>query len=116
VSSASVVFAAVPTLFSSDVEIDLEANRALYKHVAGLLDGLFVAGTTVDPPDAELAAAIAAEVAALLPAGCEPLARVARPVFKRSGESGAPGLNSSAIVRVPGVRPGESGAPDSGPV
>jgi 4-hydroxy-tetrahydrodipicolinate synthase len=49
-SSAAVVFAAVPTLFSSDGELDLEANRALYKHVAGLLDGLFVAGTTGEFP------------------------------------------------------------------
>jgi 4-hydroxy-tetrahydrodipicolinate synthase len=50
VSSAPVVFAAVPTLFDGDGAIDLEANRALYKHVAGLLDGLFVAGTTGEFP------------------------------------------------------------------
>jgi 4-hydroxy-tetrahydrodipicolinate synthase len=46
VSPAAVVFSAVPTLFSSDGEVDTGANRALYKHLAGLLDGLFVAGTT----------------------------------------------------------------------
>jgi 4-hydroxy-tetrahydrodipicolinate synthase len=45
-----VVFAAVPTLFDADGELDLEANQALYKHVAGLLDGLFVAGTTGEFP------------------------------------------------------------------
>jgi 4-hydroxy-tetrahydrodipicolinate synthase len=50
VSPAAVVFAAVPTLLRSDGELDLEANRALYKHVAGLLDGLFVAGTTGEFP------------------------------------------------------------------
>jgi 4-hydroxy-tetrahydrodipicolinate synthase len=50
VSSAPAVFAAVPTLFSGDGELDLEANRALYKHVSGLLDGLFVAGTTGEFP------------------------------------------------------------------
>jgi 4-hydroxy-tetrahydrodipicolinate synthase len=50
VSSAALVFAAVPTLFSSDGELDLEANRALYKHVAGLLDGLLIAGTTGEFP------------------------------------------------------------------
>jgi len=50
VSSAAVVFAAVPTLFSSDGELDLEANRTLYKHLAGLLDGLFVTGTTGEFP------------------------------------------------------------------
>ena len=49
-SPAAVVFAAVPTLFSSDGELDLKANRVLYKHVAGLLDGLFVAGTTGEFP------------------------------------------------------------------
>jgi 4-hydroxy-tetrahydrodipicolinate synthase len=50
VSSAAVVFAAVPTLFSSDGEIDRDANRALYKFAAGLVDGLFVAGTTGEFP------------------------------------------------------------------
>jgi 4-hydroxy-tetrahydrodipicolinate synthase len=50
VSPAAVVFSAVPTLFSSDGEVDADANRALYKHLAGLLDGLFVAGTTGEFP------------------------------------------------------------------
>jgi 4-hydroxy-tetrahydrodipicolinate synthase len=50
VSPAAVVFSAVPTLFSSDGEVDTGANRALYKHLAGLLDGLFVAGTTGEFP------------------------------------------------------------------
>jgi len=50
VSPVAVVLSAVPTLFSSDGEVDLDANRALYKHVAGLLDGLFVAGTTGEFP------------------------------------------------------------------
>jgi 4-hydroxy-tetrahydrodipicolinate synthase len=50
VSPAAVVFSAVPTLFSSDGEVDTDANRALYKHLAGLLDGLFVAGTTGEFP------------------------------------------------------------------
>ena len=49
-SPAAVVLSAVPTLFSSDGEVDLDANRALYKHVDGLLDGLFVAGTTGEFP------------------------------------------------------------------
>jgi 4-hydroxy-tetrahydrodipicolinate synthase len=50
VSPAAVVFSAVPTLFSSDGEVDTSANRALYKRLAGLLDGLFVAGTTGEFP------------------------------------------------------------------
>ncbi len=49
-SPAPVVFSAVPTLFSTDGEIDLDGNRALYKHVAGLVDGLFIAGTTGEFP------------------------------------------------------------------
>ena len=49
-SPAAVVFSAVPTLFGSDGEVDIGANRALYKFVAGLLDGLFVAGTTGEFP------------------------------------------------------------------
>jgi len=50
VSPALLVFSAVPTLFSSDGEVDTGANRTLYKHVAGLVDGLFVAGTTGEFP------------------------------------------------------------------
>ena len=49
-SSAPVVFSAVPTLFGSDGELDLTANRALYAQLAGLVDGLFVAGTTGEFP------------------------------------------------------------------
>jgi 4-hydroxy-tetrahydrodipicolinate synthase len=50
VSSVPVVFSAVPTLFDGDGELDLDANRALYKFAAGQLDGLFVAGTTGEFP------------------------------------------------------------------
>ena len=49
-SPAPVVFSAVPTLFGSDGELDLTANRALYAQLAGLVDGLFVAGTTGEFP------------------------------------------------------------------
>jgi 4-hydroxy-tetrahydrodipicolinate synthase len=53
VTSAPVVLSAVPTLFGPDGELDPEANRALYKLVAGLVDGLFVAGTTGEFPALE---------------------------------------------------------------
>jgi 4-hydroxy-tetrahydrodipicolinate synthase len=53
VSPAPVVFSAVPTLFGPDGELDTGANRALYKLVAGLVDGLFVAGTTGEFPALE---------------------------------------------------------------
>lgn len=52
-SAAPVVFSAVPTLFGPDGELDTGANRALYKLVAGLVDGLFVAGTTGEFPALE---------------------------------------------------------------
>jgi 4-hydroxy-tetrahydrodipicolinate synthase len=46
----AVVFSAVPTLFGSDGELDLAANRTLYAFLAGQLDGLFVAGTSGEFP------------------------------------------------------------------
>ncbi len=52
-SPPPVVFSAVPTLFGVTGELDLDANRALYKLVAGLVDGLFVAGTTGEFPALE---------------------------------------------------------------
>ena len=52
-SPVPVVFSAVPTLFGPDGELDTGANRALYKLVAGLVDGLFVAGTTGEFPALE---------------------------------------------------------------
>jgi 4-hydroxy-tetrahydrodipicolinate synthase len=53
VTAAPVVLSAVPTLFDADGELDAGANRALYKLVAGLLDGLLVAGTTGEFPALE---------------------------------------------------------------
>jgi 4-hydroxy-tetrahydrodipicolinate synthase len=48
--TAFAVLSAVPTLFGDDGEVDTGANRALYKFLAGLLDGLFVAGSTGEFP------------------------------------------------------------------
>jgi 4-hydroxy-tetrahydrodipicolinate synthase len=48
--SSFAVLSAVPTLFADDGEVDTSANRALYKFLAGLLDGLFVAGSTGEFP------------------------------------------------------------------
>jgi 4-hydroxy-tetrahydrodipicolinate synthase len=53
VTAAPVVLSAVPTLFDADGELDAGANRALYKLVAGLLDGALVAGTTGEFPALE---------------------------------------------------------------
>lgn len=52
-SQVPVVFSAVPSLFDPDGELDEGANRALYALVAGLVDGLFVAGTTGEFPALE---------------------------------------------------------------
>ena len=52
-SPRPVVFSAVPTLFGADGELDPGANRALYELVGGLVDGLFVAGTTGEFPALE---------------------------------------------------------------
>ncbi|MGH3229661.1 MAG: dihydrodipicolinate synthase family protein [Streptosporangiaceae bacterium] len=68
-SPAPVVFSAVPTLFSGDGEVDFDANRALYKFVAGLLDGLLVAGTTGEFPALDDAERLALIELALAEAG-----------------------------------------------
>jgi 4-hydroxy-tetrahydrodipicolinate synthase len=69
VSPAPVIFSAVPTLFGPDGEVDHGANRALYKLVAGLLDGLFVAGTTGEFPALEDAERLSLFELALAEAG-----------------------------------------------
>jgi 4-hydroxy-tetrahydrodipicolinate synthase len=69
VSPRPVVLSAVPTLFGADGELDPGANRALYELVAGLLDGLFVAGTTGEFPALEDAERLSLFELALAEAG-----------------------------------------------
>jgi 4-hydroxy-tetrahydrodipicolinate synthase len=69
VTPAPVILSAVPTLFSPGGELDPDANRALYKLVAGLLDGLFVAGTTGEFPALEDAERLSLFELALAEAG-----------------------------------------------
>lgn len=66
---APVVLSAVPTLFGTDGELDLDANRALYKLIGGLVDGLFVAGTSGEFPALEDAERLAMFELALEAAG-----------------------------------------------
>jgi 4-hydroxy-tetrahydrodipicolinate synthase len=47
---ADVVFAAVPTPFTADGDVDTGAARRLFGFLAGIVDGLFVAGTTGEFP------------------------------------------------------------------
>ena len=68
-SSVPVVFSAVPTLFGASGELDADANRALYKLAAGLVDGLFVAGTTGEFPALEDSERLALFELALAEAG-----------------------------------------------
>ena len=60
---------AVPTLFGTDGELDPGANRALYKLVAGLVDGMLVAGTTGEFPALEDAERLSLFELALAEAG-----------------------------------------------
>jgi 4-hydroxy-tetrahydrodipicolinate synthase len=69
--SSLVVLSAVPTLFTGDGEVDSDANRALYKLAGGLLDGLFVAGTTGEFPALDDAERLALFELALAEAGPE---------------------------------------------
>ena len=69
VTAAPVVLSAVPTLFDADGEVDPGANQALYKLVAGLVDGLLVAGTTGEFPALEDAERLSLFELALAEAG-----------------------------------------------
>ena len=68
-TTGPVVLSAVPTLFGTDGELDPGANRALYKLVAGLVDGMLVAGTTGEFPALEDAERLSLFELALAEAG-----------------------------------------------
>ena len=104
-SSAAVVLCAVPTLFSSDGEVDRDANRALCKLVAGLVDGLFVAGTTGEFPALDDAERLALFELALDEAGPDRvIAHVGAPDARHSGRlaQAAAGLG---VTRVAAITP-----------
>ena len=113
-SPACAVLSAVPTLFGSDGEVDLDANRALYKHVAGLVDGLFVAGTTGEFPALDDAERLALIEAALDEAGPDrviahvgaPDARHAARLARAAAALGATRLAAITPFYLP-VRPDE---------
>jgi 4-hydroxy-tetrahydrodipicolinate synthase len=69
VSAVPVVYSAVPTLFGPDGELDPGANRALYRLIAGLVDGMLVAGTTGEFPALEDAERLSLFELALAEAG-----------------------------------------------
>ena len=85
-SSAPVIFAAVPTLFGPGGELDLDANRALHKFVAGWVDGLFVAGTTGEFPALEDAERLSLLELALAEAGSDRvIAHIGAPDARHAG-------------------------------
>ncbi len=85
-SPAPVVFSAVPTLFGPDGELDPGANRGLYRLVAGLVDGLFVAGTTGEFPALEDAERLSLFELALAEAGPDRvIAHVGAPDARHAG-------------------------------
>ena len=91
-SPAPVVFSAVPTLFGPDGELDTGANRALYKLVAGLVDGLFVAGTTGEFPALEDAERLWLFELALAEAGPDRvIAHIGAPDARRASRAGPGG-------------------------
>jgi len=68
-TATPVVLSAAPPLFGADGELDPGANRALYKLVAGLVDGMLVAGTTGEFPALEDAERLSLFELALAEAG-----------------------------------------------
>ena len=68
-SASPVVYSAVPTLFGPDGELDPGANRALYRLLTGLVDGMLVAGTTGEFPSLEDAERLSLFELALAEAG-----------------------------------------------
>jgi 4-hydroxy-tetrahydrodipicolinate synthase len=105
VGSAAVVFSAVPTLFSSDGEVDLDANRALYKLVAGLVDGLFVAGTTGEFPALDDAERLSLFELALAEAGPDRvIAHIGAPDARHAGRL-ANAAVALGVTRIAAITP-----------
>jgi 4-hydroxy-tetrahydrodipicolinate synthase len=103
VSPAPVVLSAVPTLFGATGELDLDANRALYKLVAGLVDGLFVAGTTGEFPALEDEERLALIELALAEAGPDRvIAHIGAPDARHASRlaQAAAGLGAARIAAI----------------
>jgi 4-hydroxy-tetrahydrodipicolinate synthase len=99
------VLSAVPTLFTGDGEIDLGANRALYKLVAGLVDGLFVAGTTGEFPALEDAERLSLFELALAEAGPDRVvAHVGAPDARHAGQL-ARAAAALGVTRIAAITP-----------
>ena len=85
-SAAPVVYSAVPTLFGPDGEVDPGANRALYRLLTGLVDGMLVAGTTGEFPSLEDAERLSLFELALAEAGPDRvIAHIGTPDARHAG-------------------------------
>jgi 4-hydroxy-tetrahydrodipicolinate synthase len=105
VSSTPVILSAVPTLFGPGGELDLDANRALHKFVAGLVDGLFVAGTTGEFPALEDAERLSLLELALAEAGCERvIAHIGAPDARHAGRLAQAAVDLGA-TRIAAITP-----------
>lgn len=101
----AVVFAAVPTLFTGDGEVDTGANRTLYKLVADLVDGLFVAGTTGEFPALDDVERLSLFELALAEAGPDRvIAHVGAPDARHAGRLAKAAL-ALGISRIAAVTP-----------
>ena len=104
-SPAPVVFSAVPTLFSPEGELDPGANRALYRLVAGLVDGLFVAGTSGEFPALEDAERLRLFELALAEAGPDRvIAHIGAPDARHAGQLAQAAVALGA-VRIAAITP-----------
>ena len=104
-SPTPVIFSAVATLFGASGELDPEANRALYKLVAGLVDGLFVAGTTGEFPALEDAERLALFELALAEAGPDRvIAHVGAPDARHAGRL-AQAATALGVRRIAAITP-----------
>ena len=104
-SCAPVVFCAVPTLFDTGGDLDPDANRALHNHVAGLVDGLFVAGTTGEFPALDDAERLALTELALAEAGPDRvIAHIGAPDARHAGRLARAAVALGA-VRIAAITP-----------
>jgi 4-hydroxy-tetrahydrodipicolinate synthase len=103
--TAVVIFSAVPTLFTDGGEVDPDGNRALYKLVAGQVDGLFVAGTTGEFPALDDAERLSLFELALAEAGPDRvIAHIGAPDARHAGRL-ARAAAALGITRVAAITP-----------
>ena len=100
---ADVVFAAMPTPFNADGDVDNGAAGRLFRFLAGLVDGLFVAGTTGEFPALDDDERLALIEAGLSAAGPERvIAHIGAPDSRRAARlaASAAALGATRIAAI----------------